>query len=165
MIILIKRSGTGESKGAGVSMIRKAVGAIVVQNNKFLVVHKTMINTKKGKQNIKGEWDFIKGGVEEGEKDLKSSILRELQEETGSAEYRIIKQFDEKICFSFPAVIKKETSYEKQETTMYLVEFLGKSEMLTPIDNEISEIIFIEKEKVLETLTHQDTKDFFSKNI
>ncbi|WP_078596231.1 NUDIX domain-containing protein [Evansella clarkii] len=146
-------------------MIRKAVGAIVIKNNKFLIVHKTMINTKKGKQSIKGEWDFIKGGVEEGDKDLKSSILRELQEETGSNEYRIIKQFEEKICFSFPAAIKTETSYEKQETTMYLVEFLGNTEMLTPIDNEISDIKFIEKEKVLEILSHQDTKDFFLKNI
>jgi putative (di)nucleoside polyphosphate hydrolase len=145
-------------------MIRKAVGAIVFQNNEFLIIHKTKINTNKGKRNIKGEWDFIKGGVEERDNDLKESILRELKEETGSSEYRILKQYDEKICFNFPDIIKKEIGYDKQETTMYLVEFLGDAKMLIPIDNEISDIKFIEKEKVQEMVTNQETKDFF-KNI
>lgn len=144
-------------------MIRKAVGAIVFQNNKFLIIHKTKINTNKGKQKIKGEWDFIKGGVEERDNDLKNSILRELQEETGSSEYKIVKQFDEKIFFNFSDTIQAEIGYNKQETTMYLVEFLGNTKMLTPIDNEISDIKFIEKEKVQEILSHQDTKDFFLK--
>lgn len=146
-------------------MIRKAVGAIVFHKDKFLIIHKTKINSNNGKQNIKGEWDFIKGGVEERDTDLKNTLLRELQEETGSTEYRVVKQFDEKICFEFPDKIKVEIGYEKQETTMYLVEFLGNTNLLVPIDNEISDIKFFAKVKVLEKLTHKDTKDFFIKYL
>lgn len=144
-------------------MIRQAVGAIVFQCNKFLIIHKTKINTKEGKETIEGEWDFIKGGVEQRDIDLKDSILRELEEETGSSEYRVIKQLDEKICFEFPEEIKKKVGFEGQETIMFLVQFFGEANKLKPLDNEIGYISFQDKEKVLEMLTHSDTKDYFTK--
>ncbi|RPF50409.1 NUDIX domain-containing protein [Aquisalibacillus elongatus] len=146
-------------------MIRKAVGAIVFQGNKFLIVHKTKINTNKGKQIIEGEWDFIKGGIEKDDMDLSETLLRELEEETGSKEYKVVKEFDEKICFEFPDEIKPKVGYDKQETTIFLVEFLGDINALNPNDNEISDLKFIEKDKVAEILTHHDTKEFFLSNI
>ncbi|MGM7684808.1 NUDIX domain-containing protein [Cytobacillus sp. Hm23] len=146
-------------------MIRNAIGAIVYQGNKFLIVRKTNINTIKGKQNIKGEWDFIKGGIEKNDKDIHDTLLRELQEETGSIEYRVVKVFEEKICFDFPDVLREKIGYDRQETTMFLVEYLGDCKNLIPNDNEISKIKFIEKDKVVEILTHQDTKDYFIKHL
>ncbi|WP_108670405.1 NUDIX domain-containing protein [Peribacillus acanthi] len=146
-------------------MIRRAVGAIIFQENKFLIVHKTKINTIVGKQSIKGEWDFIKGGVKESDSDLKDSLLRELKEETGSTNFKVVKEFNEKISFEFPDEIKSKIGYEKQETTMFLVEFLGNMNLLSPIDNEISDIKFFERENVLEILTHSDTKDYFLKQL
>jgi len=146
-------------------MIRKAVGAIVFQRDKLLVVHKTKINTKKGKQKIDGEWDFIKGGVEEEDKDLQHAILRELKEETGSGDFRIVKQLDEKICFNFPTTVQEQIGYSSQETTMFLVEFIGDIELLQPNDNEISEVAFIDLDRVNEVLTHQDTLDYFLRNV
>ncbi|WP_432363825.1 NUDIX domain-containing protein [Sporosarcina sp. UB5] len=130
-------------------MLRRAVGAIVFQGNKFLIVHKTNINTLEGKQIIKGEWDFIKGGVEENDKDLYDGLLRELHEETGSIEYKVVKEFQEKIRFDFPSEIEVKIGYAKQETTMFLVEFLGDINSLSPNDNEISDLKFIEKDKVV----------------
>ncbi|KGX83201.1 NUDIX domain-containing protein [Pontibacillus marinus] len=145
-------------------MIRKAVGAIVFQGNQFLIIHKTKINTNEGKETINGEWDFIKGGVKRKDIDLKESVLRELKEETGSQKYKLIKQFSEKISFEFPSGIKKKIGYERQETTMFLVEFLGDANKLKPFDNEVSDLRFQDKEKVLEMLTHQNTKDYFIKH-
>ncbi|WP_096274447.1 NUDIX hydrolase [Paucisalibacillus globulus] len=145
-------------------MIRKAVGAIVFQMDKLLVVHKIKMNTKKGKQPINGEWDFIKGGVEEEDKDVQHAILRELKEETGSGDFRIVKQLDDKICFNFPATVQEQIGYSSQETTMFLVEFIGDIELLQPNDNEISEVAFIDLDKVNEVLTHQDTLDYFLRN-
>jgi putative (di)nucleoside polyphosphate hydrolase len=142
-------------------MIRKAVGGIVFQANKFLIINKTKINTNRGIEDIKGEWDFIKGGVEKQDLDLKDSLLRELKEETGSTEYRIVKELDEKISFDFPDQIKKKIGFKSQETTMFLVEFLGDANKLAPVDNEISEVCFQKKEWVLNMLTHSDTKDYF----
>ncbi|GGA24476.1 NUDIX domain-containing protein [Psychrobacillus lasiicapitis] len=142
-------------------MLRRAVGAIVFQGNKFLIVHKTNINTLEGKQSVKGEWDFIKGGVEENDQELYDALLRELHEETGSMEYKVIKELPEKICFEFPNELKVQLGYAKQETTMFLVEFLGNIDSLSPKDDEISNIKLVKKANVLDILTHQDTKGFF----
>ncbi|MFJ8063686.1 NUDIX domain-containing protein [Psychrobacillus sp. NPDC096426] len=142
-------------------MIRKAVGAIVFNRNKFLVVCKTTINTSEGKQIIKGEWDFIKGGVEKNDKDYYDALLRELHEETGSIEYKIIKEFDKKIHFDFSDELIIKIGYVKQETTMFLVEFIGDINTLSPIDHEVSDAVFIDKNKVIEILTHQETRDYF----
>ncbi|KQL54377.1 hypothetical protein AN964_13310 [Heyndrickxia shackletonii] len=148
-----------------VENIRKAIGAIVYQNNKFLIINKTKMNTKEGKENIEGEWDFIKGGVEEEDDELVDSLLRELKEETGSEEYKVIKQFDEKICFDFPKSIQEKIGFVRQETTMFFVEFLGNEKILTPFDNEVSDVKFLEKDKLLDTLTHSETKEYFIKNV
>ena len=142
-------------------MIRKAVGAIVFQKDKFLVVHKTNINTMNGKQNIQGEWDFVKGKVEKSDRDYEDALLRELQEETGSIEYKIIKEFDQKIQFDFPDELKEKIGYDKQVTTMFLVEFMGEFNSLISQDNEINNIAFLDPYHVVEILPHQETRDYF----
>ena len=48
---------------------------------------------------------------------------------------------------------------------MFLIEFLGDLKLLSPKDNEISEITFLEKEKAFELLSHQDIRDYFSRHI
>ncbi|MBU9719841.1 MULTISPECIES: NUDIX domain-containing protein [Bacillaceae] len=144
-------------------MVRKAVGAIVLQKERFLLVNKTKINTNQGKQEISGEWDFVKGGVEDSDQNLTEAVLRELYEETGSREYKIVKEFTEKICFEFPEEIKSKIGYDKQETTMFLVELTGDANSLQPEDSEIWEFKLLEKNKVADVLTHQDTKDYFLK--
>ncbi|MBW8350371.1 NUDIX hydrolase [Bacillus sp. IITD106] len=143
-------------------MIRRAVGAIVTYNQQFLIVHKVKITTGGGKEDAQGEWDFVKGGVEDNE-ELKQAMVRELEEETGSANYKFIKQFDEKICFEFPSDLKNKIGFDRQETTMFHFEYVGDPNGLNPTDNEIDEITFIEKGEMLKRLTHIDTKEFFTK--
>lgn len=143
-------------------MIRRAVGAIVSYGQQYLIVHKVKINAEGGKKDIQGEWDFVKGGVE-GNEDLKQAMLRELEEETGSTNYKFIKQFDEKICFEFPSDLRNKIGFDRQETTMFHFEYVGDPNGLKPTDNEIDEITFIEEGEMLKRLTHIDTKKFFTK--
>ncbi|WP_409370497.1 NUDIX domain-containing protein [Lysinibacillus sp. 38-6] len=142
-------------------MIRKAVGAIVFQGNQFLIVHKTTINTLDGKQKRKGEWDFIKGGVEKNDHDVNAALFRELQEETGSIAYKVVKAFPDKIRFDFPGDTKALIGFAKQETTMFLVEFLGDIHSLRPNDSEIDGFKWVNKDNVVDILTHQETKEYF----
>ncbi|WP_130297338.1 NUDIX domain-containing protein [Fictibacillus sp. BK138] len=143
-------------------MVRNAVGAIIFQGTKFLLVHKVKISSiKNANKNIKGEWDFPKGGVEETDKDLEVAILRELKEETGSTQYKLIKRLDEVLSFSFDEDIAKRTGFKKQITTMFIVEYVGDGSDLIPLDCEIKEVKFINFEDVLERLTHDITKDYF----
>ena len=69
--------------------VRQAVGAIVTCGEQFLIIHKTKINTVKGKQAIKGEWDFVKGKIEKQDRSPEAAILRELKEETGSEQFQV----------------------------------------------------------------------------
>ncbi len=145
-------------------MIRQAVGAIVFQHNEFLLVHKVKISDIAEEHTMsKGEWDFPKGGVKHSDDDLASAILRELEEETGSKEFRVIKQFKDKICFVFPKEIQSNLGYEKQETTMFYVEYIGDRTDLHPKDNEISHVEFFETPNLLGVLNHDDTKGFFER--
>ncbi|WP_042478934.1 NUDIX domain-containing protein [Bacillus ndiopicus] len=143
-------------------MIRYAVGAIIFHQAEILLVHKVKVSAIEDKH-IQGEWDFPKGGVEQSDKDLEAALLRELAEETGSIQYKVIEQLEEKIAFHFSRDFTNKTGFTKQETTMFIVEYLGDRANLSPQDNEISDIEFLCLDKTLERLTHQDTKLFFEK--
>src|SRR6266849_5802594 len=122
------------------------------------VVHKVKVmETPDGPKNVPGMWDFPKGGVKPGET-AQEAIMREVREETGASRYRIIKQFDEKICFSFD-------EHYQQETTMFLIEYLGDRSELHPMDEEIDHICFFSAPEVYQYLAHQETKDFFVQKI
>ncbi len=145
-------------------MIRTAVGAIIYQGKEILLVHKVKISSIKNSNNhMDGEWDFPKGGLEEEDKDLIAALFRELEEETGSTNYKILKQLDEKICFSFPQHVAHKIGFKKQETTMFIVEYTGDRSDLIPNDHEINTVEFLNSDEVYERITHQDTKAFFVK--
>jgi putative (di)nucleoside polyphosphate hydrolase len=133
--------------------VRKAVGAVVVKNNEYLLIHKVKNSDHRS---IDGYWDFPKGGVEKLDKDLESAIFRELKEETGSNKYRIIDKFKTKICFEFPKAYK----YDTQETVMFYIEYLGDREDLKSQDEEIDEVKFFDKDELRTALCHEETCKF-----
>lgn len=136
--------------------IRKAVGAIVFQKDKYLLVHK--IKSISDKSDIIPQWDFPKGGIEEFDMDLEKAVLRELQEETGSSNYRIISKFDGRICFNFP----KGHKYDRQETVMFYVEYLGNIDELKPQDDEIDGVRFVHKDDLMRSIFLEETREFLS---
>ncbi|MBE4909055.1 NUDIX hydrolase [Bacillus luteolus] len=143
-------------------MIRKAVGAIIYQEDEILLVHKVkMSEAKSGPEKIVGEWDFPKGGVKPTDFNLEEALLRELYEETGSKEYQIKGKFDQKVCFEFSQDIKEKIGYDSQETTMFYVEFQGERALLQPIDDEISQVKFVKRDKVLDELSYGETKEYY----
>jgi putative (di)nucleoside polyphosphate hydrolase len=147
-------------------MIRKAVGAIVKHENDFLLVHKIKImDLNSIPLQIDGEWDFPKGGIQSDEIDLLKAVLRELNEETGSAQYGFIKKFDEKICFTFPFAVQQKSGFERQETTMFLFEYMGDRTDLSSQNEEIDQLGFFSREEVIEKLTHEDTREYFKRLI
>ncbi len=87
--------------------------------------------------------------------------MRELEEETGSKKFIVMKQMEDKICFEFPEELKVKTGFEKQETTMFYVEYIGDRTDLNPKDNEISQVQFFKTQDILSILSHDDTKNFF----
>lgn len=147
-----------------IEMIRYAVGAVIFQQSELLLINKVKISATK-EMLTQGEWDFPKGGVEKSDTSFEAALLRELFEETGSTQYKIIKQLDEKITFPFNQEFINQTGYTKQETTMFLVEYTGNRTDLLPQDKEIAAIEFFSFEQTLVKLTHQDTKNYLKKML
>ncbi|WP_099303163.1 NUDIX domain-containing protein [Bacillus sp. Marseille-P3800] len=146
-------------------MIRQAVGAIVVTKDAYVLVCKSWQNTKDGKERIEDEWDIVKGGVEDEDESLEAAVLRELYEETGSKAFILRDPFREKLTFAFPPEVKKRIGFETQETTVFLVEFTGDLEDLTPKDKEISKLKAVCPDELMDYITHDETKQFFQKYI
>lgn len=140
--------------GGGFMKTRQAVGAVVFQNEEYLLVHK--VKSINSNTDTIGHWDFPKGGTKESDKDLETAVLRELKEETGSDNYRIISRFDRKICFSFP----KGHKYDRQETIMFHVEYLGDRGDLRPQDEEIDGVKFVSKSDLMRILCLKETREF-----
>lgn len=140
--------------------IRKAVGAIIFQNDKYLLVHKVKSNNdENGYEEINPTWDLPKGGIDKLDINSEDAVLRELKEETGSEAYRIISKFHERICFDFPENCK----YRFQETIMYYVEYLGNKEDLKPQDEEIDDIRFFNKDEVMKVIKLGETIEFLNR--
>ena len=134
--------------------IRKAVGAIITREDKYLLIHKVKLMD----QNTETEyvmWDFPKGGIKE-EEDLEKALLRELKEETGSSSFKVIRKFDEKIAFEFPKGFK----YDAQETEMFLVEYTGDYKDLVPDYEEIDQIGFFSMDEVMNLVQLEETRRF-----
>jgi putative (di)nucleoside polyphosphate hydrolase len=138
-------------------MVRKAVGAVIFQNEEYLLVRKVKVmNGVNGSEDIAGHWDFPKGGVNASDESMEMALFRELKEETGSESYRIIKEFNKKICFEFPETHK----YDCQETIMFLVEYLGDRTDLKSQDAEISMVEFFSKVEILNIICLEETIKF-----
>ncbi|HLZ55980.1 MAG TPA: NUDIX hydrolase [Ktedonosporobacter sp.] len=141
--------------------IRHAVGAIIQQGQEYLLVHKVKgMDTLGGPRSIPGMWDFPKGGMKAGETTIEA-VLREVREETGGERYRIVKQFDETIDFAFDEQTRQSIGYDRQETTMFLLAYLGDRLELGPLDEEIDQVHFFSALEVCQHLAHRETKDYF----
>lgn len=144
-------------------MIRKAVGAIIFRGDKYLLVHKIKIKDAKGDpEATEGAWDFCKGGMLADEVP-EIAIRRELLEETGSENYKIVKQLEEPITFTFPKKLQEKLGVESQKTIMFLVEYLGDGQDLKPADEEIDKLCFFSEKEVMEKIPFVETKEFFRK--
>lgn len=133
------------------------------QKDELLLVHKVKRSEATSElDSFQAEWDFPKGGVEDGEP-LEDAILRELYEETGSTAYKLIKQLEQNICFSFDEHFSASTGYTGQVTTMFIVQYTGERTDLILQDEEINAIRFVHKNHVVDYLAHDETRALYTK--
>tara|TARA_B100001996_G_scaffold170634_1_gene130180 strand:- start:302 stop:775 length:474 start_codon:yes stop_codon:yes gene_type:complete len=105
--------------------LRLGVGAIVLNN-------KNKVFVGKRKDNPVNKWQMPQGGVNEGEK-LIDAMKRELKEETGIKNIKILKEIDGWSEYELPENLLGKIwrgKYRGQKQKWFVVKFLGK-------DNEI----------------------------
>ncbi|ETT85367.1 NUDIX domain-containing protein [Viridibacillus sp. FSL R5-0477] len=145
-------------------MIRYAVGGIIKSEDTILLVKKRKVMDMEKPMEVKPEWDFPKGGIKRDDLNIQEALFRELDEETGTSDFRIIDELGT-LEFEFPAAMKEKLGFERQVTYMFILEFLGDRAQLQPKTEEISEVVFVKIDEVDELLKLAETKEFFLNNL
>ena len=100
--------------------VRTGVGIVVLNNENKVFVAKRIDNPKNF-------WQMPQGGVDEGESFLEAAY-RELEEETGIKEVKLIKEIDEILSYELPShllgVIWKG-KYKGQKQKWFVMKYLG----------------------------------------
>lgn len=68
-------------------------------------------------------WEFPKGGIKKGKENDESAVLREIREETGLAEVKIIHKFPEKMEYQHPKRFKL-VGITGSSHSVFLVEYI-----------------------------------------
>ncbi|MDA3836439.1 MAG: NUDIX domain-containing protein [Nanoarchaeota archaeon] len=131
----------------------KSVGAIIHNDNKFLIVKKTAAN--------KGHWDFPKGGIKNKETDEMHALHREIKEET-NLEIEVQPNFYEELHYKY---INKKHDYDKT-VGYYLAKPKTKTfETKSNDPEEIEECLWATKEEVYKKIKFEDSLEIFNRAL
>lgn len=102
-------------------LYRSGVGIMVINKNKQIFVGKRIDNNSDA-------WQMPQGGLDAGETEVKA-MKRELKEETGISQIKLIAQSKKYFYYNLPYRLQKKFwggKYLGQKQRWYLVEFQGE---------------------------------------
>lgn len=116
------------------------------------------LNLLLAKHSYHKGWVFPKGLIDRDKKETKEqAALREVKEETG-AEGEIQRAMEPiTFWYAWEGEKRKKTVY------YYIMKFIGGD--ITKHDTEMEEVVWVEAEKVADTLTHKGERELFHKAI
>ena len=97
-------------------------------------------------------WSLPKGHIEDGEDKL-SAAKREIYEESGISELKLVKEF--------PGYQRTMIGNDDEIKTVFIFLFTTPQLKLKPLDNHHPEARWVEIEEVASILTHTKDKEFF----
>ena len=100
-------------------LYRPCVGITLINKNREIFIGERIDHP--------GAWQMPQGGMEDGE-DIATAFFREMQEETGTRNAKILEAFPEPIRYNFPPSKRSrlyEGQYDGQEQTWVIAQFLG----------------------------------------
>ena len=98
-----------------------------------------------------GHWDLPKGQVESDDSDRHSTMLRELEEETGIADVALLDGFEERTEYSFRHKGKRK---EKQ-----VYWYIAETDVIeVQLSHEHRGYLWLDWDQALETITHDETR-------
>ncbi len=134
--------------------VERSAGAIIFRKEKGIVKY-LLLHYPTGARTAKDYWDFPKGHVEKGEKEMETAV-REIKEETGLHDFKFIEGFKEWIKYFF----KNEDKTVFKIVTFYLVEAKNGK---VKISFEHIGFEWLAYEEALNQLTFQNAKEVLKK--
>jgi 8-oxo-dGTP pyrophosphatase MutT (NUDIX family) len=135
--------------------IEKSAGAIIFRKENGKIFYLLLYYPSLSHRAEKNFWDFPKGHIEKGENEI-DTIKREIFEETGIKEFKILDGFKEKIKYFFRWQGKTILKF----VTFYLAETKEKEVKISP---EHIDWRWADFETALSLLTHQNSKEILKK--
>ena len=126
--------------------LEKSVGCVVFREGKFLLLKHP---------SAKGHWSLPKGHVEKGESE-EETLRREVKEETGLSDLRLMQGFREEIGYVFrdgPTLVNKSVVFYLAETKQDKVR----------LSKEHSAFAWLGLEAALERLTFENDRNVLRK--
>lgn len=133
---------------------RKAISLVIKKDDKYLIV-----NSKSWPTNT---WCFVQGGINQGEDEL-TAIAREIKEEIGACNYRIIKKSPISHKYTFPPEIQKKKGFIGQEQSIWFVDFLDDFNNIDISHGELRSYKWVKKNDILQHFAFPEQKDTFKK--
>lgn len=145
-------------------LYRSGVGIVVLNKDKKIFVGKRIDNHSDA-------WQMPQGGIDAGE-DEDQTMFRELAEETGIKNVRVIAKSSKYLYYNLPYKLQKKFwggKFLGQKQRWYLVEFLGDDQSinLNTEDPEFSEWKWVDKNEIISFIVsfkrdlYQDVIDEF----
>jgi len=131
----------------------KAAGIVVDDSSNFLIVQ--LINYDED------DWNFSGGGIEPGE-NAEAAILRELQEELGTNNFKLVKKSKHSTQYEWSNSViarrlkEKGSTFRGQNMQYFLVRFKGERENIKPDLSEIRNIKWVNKTELKNHLNFPD---------
>lgn len=130
---------------------RKYVFAVVFlrrKNPQSLILHRV--------KNWSG-WELVKGGVKDGENELKC-LKREIKEETGAKKFEIIVKTRHFIKYKFPkGFVKDNHLFFGAKGYVFLVELFSKKVKIDKSEHD--RYLWVSRDEAMEILTHKNHKN------
>ena len=102
-----------------------------------------------------GHWDFVKGKIENNESP-EQTVIRETKEETGISDIKFIKNFKEKIAYSF----KFNGDTVQKEVIFFLAKTNTKQVKLS---YEHLDYVWLDFDNALKKITYENAKNVLIK--
>lgn len=135
----------------------KSLGIVIDKDKNFLLVQLQSYG--------ENDWNFPGGGIEEGEKP-EEALLRELWEELGSKNFKILAKSKKQIEYDWPDFIivrdikkKREKTFKGQRQNIFLVEFTGDKDEIRPDPGEIRYIKWLKQNELKNYLNFPNQKE------
>ena len=144
----------------------KSVGAVVFRQKKKKIKYLTLLKTPR-KPNAPDYWGFPQGHIEKGET-WQNALKREVREETGIRNLKIIPEFYAWVKYFYRAVGEEARKRKKKKvglnvfkiSTFYLAE--TKTEKIK-LSHEHIDCRWLEYKKAHKLLTYEQTKKVLEK--